>query len=224
MFADEEERTKVKICGLTSLEDARFAAGALAHYLGFIFYEGSPRFIDHAEAGAIINWVEGPQCVGVFVNQPLDDVNMIARQTGIDLIQLHGNESPEYCELVEKPVIKVIHIEPATSKEILRDTIEPYLDSVDYLMFDTKIRDKWGGTGKTFDWSLVKELSAGKPIFLSGGLNAHNVRDACREVAPYAVDLSSGLESEPGRKDFDKIEMFMDVMRDIWEKQEMGEL
>src|SRR6056297_3665290 len=100
MFANEEERTKVKRCGLTSLEDARFASGALAHYLGFIFYEESPRFIKHAEAGAIINWIEGPECVGVFVNQPLDDVNMIARQTGVDMVQLHGDEPKAYCSLV----------------------------------------------------------------------------------------------------------------------------
>ncbi len=224
MFADEEERTKVKICGLTSLEDARFAAGALANYLGFIFFEESPRYISHAEAGAIINWIEGPECVGVFVNQPMDDVNMIARQTGIDLVQLHGNESPEYCELIDKPVIKVIHVESGTSESDLKTAVEPYLSTVDYLMFDTKVEEKWGGTGKTFEWSLIKNVAEGKPIFLSGGLNVENIRRACREVSPYAVDLSSSLESEPGRKDFDKVEAFMEEMRDIWEEQEMGTL
>lgn len=224
MFANEEERTKVKICGLTSLEDARFASGALCHYLGFIFYEGSPRYIAHAEAGAIINWVEGPECVGVFVNQPLDDVNMISRQTGIDLVQLHGNESPEYCGLVDKAVIKVIHVEPDASEAELEKAIQPYLSCTDYLMFDTKIDGKWGGTGQTFDWSLVKDITAGKPFFLSGGLNEHNIRKACKQIHPYAVDLSSSLESEPGVKDFDKIENFMEEMRDIWEEQEMGTL
>ena len=223
MFADEEERTKVKICGLTSLEDARFASGALAHYLGFIFYDQSPRYIDHAEAGAIINWIEGPECVGVFVNQPLDDVNMISRQTGIDLVQLHGNESPEYAALVEKPVIKVIHVEPESSETELKEAIEPYLSHVEYLMFDTKIGDKWGGTGQTFDWSLIKNITAGKSFFLSGGINEYNIREACKEIKPYAVDISSSLESEPGIKDFDKIENFMEEMRDIWETQEMGD-
>lgn len=222
MFANEEERTKVKICGLTSLEDARFAAGALANYLGFIFYEGSPRYISHAEAGAIINWIEGPECVGVFVNQPMDDVNMVARQTGIDLVQLHGNESPEYCELVERPVIKVIHVEPNSTEETLVGKIEPYISCVDYLMFDTKIDSRWGGTGQIFDWRLIKDIASGKPIFLSGGLNIDNIREACREVTPYAVDLSSSLEKEPGEKDFDKVEAFMEEMRAIWEEQEMG--
>lgn len=223
MFANEEERTKVKICGLTSLEDARFVSGALAHFLGFIFYEKSPRFIDPAQAGAIINWIEGPQNVGVFVNQPMDDVNMIARQTGIDIVQLHGNESPEYCSLVEKPVIKAIHIAPATTGPDLEKSVTSYLEVVDYFLFDTKVEGQWGGTGQTFDWSLIQDLTEGLPFFLSGGLDASNVREACRDVHPYAVDLSSGLELEPGIKDYDKIEDFMNEMRDIWERQEMGE-
>ena len=224
MFADEEERTKVKICGLTSLHDARFVSGARAHYMGFIFYEESPRFITPAEAGAIINWIEGPECVGVFVNQPLDDVNMIARQTGVELIQLHGNESPDYCKLIDKPIIKVIHVENDSSEEELKKAIEPYLSVADYLMFDTRIEGKWGGTGKTFDWSLIENISQGKPFFLSGGINTHNVRKACKKIHPFAIDLSSSLESEPGVKDFDKVEEFMDEMYDIWEEQEMGTL
>lgn len=224
MFADEQERTRVKICGLTSLEDARFVSGALAHYLGFIFYEGSPRFITPAQAGAIINWVEGPECIGVFVNQPLDDVNMTARQTGIDLVQLHGNESPEYCELVEKPVIKVVHVEPGSTEADLKEAILPYLEVVDFLLFDTKIEGKWGGTGKTFDWNTVKDITNGFPFFLSGGIHPGNVRKACQTVNPWAVDVSSGLEAEPGIKDFDKIEAFMEEMREIWDLQEMGDL
>ena len=224
MFADEEERTKVKICGLTSLHDARFVSGARVHYMGFIFYEESPRFITPAEAGAIINWIEGPECVGVFVNQPLDDVNMIARQTGVELIQLHGNESPDYCKLIDKPIIKVIHVEPGSSEEELKEAIAPYLSVADYLMFDTKIEGKWGGTGKTFDWSLIENICDGKPFFLSGGINVHNVRKACKKINPYAIDLSSSLESGPGVKDFDKVEEFMDEMYEIWEEQEMGTL
>ena len=224
MFADPEERTKVKICGLTSLEDARFVSGALAHYLGFIFYEESPRHITPAEAGAIINWVEGPECVGVFVNQPLDDVNMIGRQTGIDFVQLHGDENPEYCQLVDKPIIKAIHISENDSSHAIEERITPYLDVVDYLLFDTKIGEKWGGTGQAFDWKLLDDMTDNIPFFLSGGLNPDNIRAACQQVHPYAVDLASGLEAEPGVKDFDKIESFMDEMRDIWDKQELGEL
>ncbi|MDZ7757425.1 phosphoribosylanthranilate isomerase [Rhodohalobacter sp.] len=221
MFAEPEKRTKVKICGLTTLEDARFVSGALADYLGFIFYPDSPRYIEPAKAGAIINWLEGPGKVGVFVNQPLDDVNSISKQTGIDYVQLHGNESPDYCALVEKPIIKAFHIKKDTDPAKLESVIEPYLDQVDYLLFDTKSDTEWGGTGQTFNWKILEEISNDKPFFLSGGLNAKNVQDAIQAVEPYAVDLSSGLEESPGLKDFDKIELFFDKMRDIWEEQEL---
>lgn len=224
MFADPEQRSKVKICGITTLEDARYVSGALADYIGFIFYENSDRHITPAKAGAIINWVEGPRCVGVFVNQPLDDVNMISRQTGIDFVQLHGNENPDYCQLVEKPIIKAIHIREGDGPADIESRVTPYLDVVDYLLFDTKIEGQWGGTGQAFDWSLLDEVARNIPFFLSGGLHAGNVREACRMVHPYAVDLASGLESAPGVKDFEKVEHFMNEMRDIWEQQEMGEL
>ncbi|HKK47282.1 MAG TPA: phosphoribosylanthranilate isomerase [Balneolaceae bacterium] len=224
MFADPEERTKVKICGVTSLQDARFVAGALAHYMGFIFYEDSPRYIDPAKVGAIINWLEGPKYVGVFVNQALDDVNMIGRQTGIDYVQLHGNENPDYCSLVDKPIIKAIHVSQDDTGSDLKKRVEPYWDHVEFLLFDTKVEGKWGGTGQSFDWSILDDVAGAVPYFLSGGLNAANVRSACELVHPYAVDVSSGLESKPGVKDYEKIENFMDEMREIWDKQEMGEL
>lgn len=209
------KRTKVKVCGITTLEDARFAAGALADYLGFIFYDKSPRYIEPAKAGAIINWIEGPQKVGVFVNQALDDVNDIATQTGIDLVQLHGDESPGYCDMINFPVIKVFHITSETNADELASDIEVYKNSADYFLFDTKIDGLYGGTGKTFDWKLLENLSMGKSFFLSGGLNAQNVSEAIDKVSPDVVDLSSGLEESPGLKDFDKIEEFFDVMRSL---------
>jgi len=222
MFAQPENRTKVKICGLTTLEDARFAAGALADYLGFIFYPDSPRYVDPAKAGAIINWIEGPQKVGVFVNQPLDDVNSIAKQTGIDLVQLHGNESPEYCDLIDQPVIKVFHITEDKTADDLKEELDPYLSVADHFLFDTKADGLWGGTGKVFDWNILNELKEDKPFFLSGGLNPKNVKQAIETVQPTAVDLSSGLENSPGLKDFDKVEDFFEVMREIWEEQEVS--
>lgn len=224
MFADTDNRTNVKICGITNLEDARFVSGALADYIGFIFYPLSPRYIEPAKAGAIINWLEGPQKVGVFVNQPLDDVQAIATQTGLDFVQLHGEESVEYCELIEQPIIKVFHIDENTSGEQLRNNITPYIDAVDYFLFDTKLPGKWGGTGETFNWKLLTEIGDIKPYFLSGGLNSENIRNAIKQTHPFAVDLSSGLEESPGLKDFTKIETFFDQMRNIWNEQEMGEL
>lgn len=220
MLTEPEKRTRVKICGLTTLEDARFAAGALADYLGFIFYPESPRYIDPAKAGAIINWIEGPEKIGVFVNQPLDDVNSIARQTGIDMVQLHGNESPEYCSLVERPVVKVFHVPEGKTSQELASEVSLYRENADFLLFDSKTEDKWGGTGKTFNWKLLHDISEDKPFFLSGGLNAGNVKDAIQTVSPMAVDLSSGVEESPGLKDFDKLEQFFELMREIWESQE----
>lgn len=221
MYTESEKRTKVKICGLTTLEDARFASGALADYLGFIFYDGSPRYVEPAKAGAIINWIEGPEKVGVFVNQPLDDVNSIAKQTGIDLVQLHGNESPEYCDLVDLPVIKAIHINEETSPDDIKIKMEAYHSVTDYFLFDTKTDGQWGGTGMVFDWKLLHDVTDEKPFFLSGGLNVDNIKEAIEIVSPTAVDLSSGLEESPGLKDFDKMEQFFDLMREIWEEQEL---
>ncbi|MEX0720652.1 MAG: phosphoribosylanthranilate isomerase [Balneolaceae bacterium] len=212
-MTDSNQRTKLKICGITNLEDARFSAGALADYLGFIFYEKSPRYIEPAQAGAIINWIEGPKKVGVFVNQPLDDVNRIAKETGVDLIQLHGDESPEYCALVNKPVIKVIHIEEETAPYLLKQILVRYADTVKHLLFDTKVNGLWGGTGMTFDWDILKEIEEEIPFFLSGGLNVENIKEAIQTVQPFAVDISSSLEQKPGLKDFGKIEKLMDVMR-----------
>ncbi|MBD3615779.1 MAG: phosphoribosylanthranilate isomerase [Gracilimonas sp.] len=206
-------RTKIKICGITNLEDARFAAGALVDYLGFIFYEKSPRYVEPGEAGAIINWIEGPEKVGVFVNQPLDDVNRISKETGLDYVQLHGDETPEYCELIDKPIIKVIHIEEETVEYLLKHQVDQYTEVADFLLFDTKIEGIWGGTGTTFDWSILKEIGIKIPFFLSGGLNSDNVREAINTAQPYAIDVSSSLEAEPGLKDFDKIETFMDEIR-----------
>ncbi len=207
------QKMKVKICGITNLADARFIAGAQVDYMGFIFYEGSSRYIEPAKAGAMINWIEGPQKVGVFVNQPLDDVNMIVRQTGVDLVQLHGNESPEYCSLIEKPVIKALHIREATISETLQNEIKDYQSQVEYLLFDTGSTEQWGGTGRTFDWSLLNEISHEIPFFLSGGLNVENIQPAIQTVQPNTVDICSGLESEPGRKDFDKVEQFMNQIQ-----------
>jgi phosphoribosylanthranilate isomerase len=197
------------------LPDARFVAGEGAEYMGFIFYEDSKRYIKPAEAGAIINWVEGPECVGVFVNHPLDEVNRIARQTGIDFVQLHGNESPEYCDLLEKPVIKTFHIDDETNPKALKKTIESYRSHIDYVLFDTKVSDAWGGTGKEFDWSLVRDLTDEWDCFLSGGINEENVLEACQRVKPFAVDLASGVELEPGVKDYEAVENFFRAIRKL---------
>lgn len=208
-----DNQTKVKICGITNLADARYASGAMADYLGFIFYDKSPRFIDPAEAGAIINWIEGPEKIGVFVNQPLDDVNRIAKESGLDMVQLHGTESLEYCQLIEKPLIKVIHISPDYDVEELKASVLLYADVATYLLFDSKIGNQWGGTGKAFNWEILKDIVGDVPFFLSGGLNPDNLKQAIDTVKPFAVDISSGVEEEPGIKDFEKIDAIMSIAK-----------
>lgn len=209
------ERTKVKVCGITSLQDARFLSGAMADYLGFIFHEKSPRYVAPAQAGAMINWLEGPETVGVFLNHPLDELNEIVRLCGLDMVQLHGTESPDYCHLIDKPVIKVIHVEDGDTTESLLERVAAYLPVVDYLLMDHKVGETWGGTGTPFDWNLLRGVSLDKPFFLSGGLGPDNIVDAVQRVQPFAVDVNSGLELEPGVKDYDKVERFFDRIREM---------
>lgn len=215
MFVDEK-KAKVKICGLTRLDHARYASGALADYLGFIFFPGSPRFISPENAKEIINWVEGPECVGVFVNQPVEYVQQTAENSGTSVVQLHGAESPEYCEqLNHLKIIKAFRVSPDMNHDHLRYLIEPYVKYVDYFLFDTFVQGQPGGTGATFNWSVIGDLVEDHDIFLSGGLNTQNIAKAIQTVHPYAIDLSSSLEESPGVKDFALMEAFFAEMEKI---------
>ena len=207
------DQTKVKICGITNLEDARFASGAMVDYLGFIFTKESKRYIDPEKAGAIINWVEGPEKIGVFMDQPLDDVNILAKFSGIDYVQLHGQETVEYCQLIEKPIIKVIHLNEASTPTEIEENVTLYSEVVKFFLFDTSHGGAFGGTGKTFDWSLLSNLNIDISYFLAGGLTPENSLDAIDRVKPYAIDVNSGVEEEPGLKDFEKIELLMTHMK-----------
>ncbi len=209
----EEIRVRTKICGLTRLEDARFASGALADYLGFIFWPGSKRFIRPEDAKEIINWLEGPECVGVFVNQGIDEVNDSAHIAGVDYVQLHGEESPDFCRLMEHKIIKAFRVSPEMTEDHLRYLMDPYTNVVDFFLFDTFVKGEPGGTGKTFDWEVLYEISEDYPLFLSGGLTPQNVMTAMKKVHPFAVDVSSGVEEAPGIKDFVKLDSFFEAVR-----------
>ncbi|MEX2639467.1 MAG: phosphoribosylanthranilate isomerase [Balneolales bacterium] len=211
----EGNHTRVKICGITTLEDGRFASGAQADFLGFIFWPGSPRFVTAETAAGIIDWIEGPECVGVFVDQPAEEVNRLAEETGIDLVQLHGDESVDYCLQMNKPVIKSFRVKPGMTAEDLQDMILPYLSHVAFILFDSFDREVQGGSGKTFDWGLIEKLNERIPVILAGGLNPENIARAIETVKPFAVDVSSGVELEPGIKDFEKMTVFFDKIRTI---------
>jgi phosphoribosylanthranilate isomerase len=221
MFQQHENaRTRVKICGLTTLEDARYASGAMADYLGFIFVQGSIRYIDPDQAAAIIAWIEGPEAVGVFMNQPLDDVIDIVNKTGIKLVQLHGQESVEYCSLMPVPVIKSIAVELGDTVDTLVEKLQPYEGVASFYLFDTSKDGQSGGTGATFEWAILQDLYTETPWFVAGGIGPENVSTVIKKVHPFGVDANSKLESEPGKKQLEKFELFFDEIRSIWKNQD----
>ncbi len=198
---------RVKICGITNWTDARLAVTAGADALGFNFYRQSPRYIAPDEARLIATRLpRRVQLVGVFVNAPTEDVLRAARNVDLNFVQLHGEESPaDVQELSESfPVIKAFRVRPGFGGERLKR----YRAAAAFLLdgFDAKRR---GGTGKTFDWSVAKKAKKYGAIIVSGGLTPANVAGAIRQAQPFAVDICSGVESRPGRKDPDRLDALM---------------
>jgi phosphoribosylanthranilate isomerase len=204
---------KVKICGLTNLEDALTATEAGADVLGFILYPKSKRFIKVKDVRKITS--ELPPFVikaGVFVNEDPRNVLEILSYAYLDLAQLHGDETPEECEYIgANRVIKVFRLKEIGEVE----KIEPYIGKIRAILLDTYSKDSYGGTGKTFNWEIAKAVKErfDIPVILSGGLNPENVAEAIKEVNPYAVDVSSGVETEPGKKDHKKVKAFVKVAK-----------
>lgn len=208
---------KVKICGITNLEDALAAAEYGADALGFIFYEKSSRYITPADAIPIIKKLPPfITTVGVFVNEPVDKVKQVKGLTGIDIIQLHGDETPEMCGAIGNKVIKAFRIggkgQGARDKAIL-EAIAHYPASA-YLL-DTHREGLPGGTGETFDWNLAVKAKRYGRIILAGGLTPDNVAEAVKKVRPFAVDVSSGVEKRPGKKDLNKVKKFIERAKNI---------
>ena len=195
---------KVKICGITNLEDALAAAEAGADAIGFVFYPESPRFIDPGKARAIIARLPAfITSVGVFVDESEDLIRRIIREGGIQVLQFHGSESPILCTRFREKAVKAIRIK---DEESIR---EMQMYDVDTFLLDTMVEGIRGGTGKTFNWKYAEMAKEHGRIILSGGLNASNVGEAIRRVRPYGVDVSSGVEISPGKKDHHKIIEFV---------------
>ncbi len=199
--------TRVKVCGITNSEDALCAVRLGASALGFVFYEKSPRFVAPEEAGEIIRKVPPfVTKVGVFVNAGADYLREARDIARFDVYQFHGDETPEFCSTFGEDYIKAIRVKDADSLEAVN------LYDTDAFLFDTYSPDAYGGTGENFSWDVLSGRKLGdKFVILSGGLNPDNVRDAIRAVGPYAVDVSSGVESSPGVKDHLKLEGFMEA-------------
>ena len=203
--------TKLKVCGITELEDARYLAPLGVDYLGFIQYEESPRYAPPALVAEILEWVHGPTPVGVFVNDTADAINAAVDEAGFETAQLHGEEPPEVVEAVDVPVIKAVRVRHDASSDQIRAVFERYEDAADYFLLDTHHSSTWGGTGESFNWRVARDLSSDYPVFLAGGIDADNVERAMLTMRPYAIDLSSSLEDDPGQKSFGKIDAFMEA-------------
>ena len=198
----------VKICGITSFNDAIMAANYGASALGFIFYEKSPRYINPAILKTWISSVPSSvKKVGVFVNKDVDKVNKIAEKLNLDMVQLHGDESPEYCNQMIKPVIKVFRVNNKFDSIMLNNY------QVATFLFDTYNKENRGGTGESFDWQSILQLNTEIPVILSGGLNADNVLEGIEVVKPSAVDVNSGVEAAPGKKDEEKIKNLFTILK-----------
>ena len=196
---------RIKICGITNLSDALLAAELGADALGFIFYPQSPRKVDPEVARAIIAQLPPfVAAVGVFVDEAAAVVRDLAAQVGLDWVQLHGQESPEYCRGLGRNVIKGFRIRDEASLRLLAD----YQGVAQALLLDTYKKGQAGGTGESFDWRLAREARKYGRIILAGGLRPDNVAQAIATAQPDAVDAASGTEASPGKKDPAKLRAF----------------
>ena len=201
------ESTQVKICGLRNAEHAQVAIEAGADMLGFMFYEPSHRYITPVQARALRERIEDArgraEVVGVFVNRDADYINDLAEQIGLDIIQLHGDEPPEFCRCIKRPVIKALRLDTQTDTE----KVEAYRQVSWRILLDTPT-PQWGGSGEIHDWSLARSIARHIPVLLAGGLKPENVGEAIRQVRPWGVDVSSGVETDR-MKDVGKIREFI---------------
>jgi phosphoribosylanthranilate isomerase len=201
---------KIKICGITNLEDALLAAELGADALGFIFYAKSPRKVAPEIAREIIAQLPPfVASVGVFVDEAAAVVQDLAAQMRLDWVQLHGQESPDYCRNLGRKVIKAFRIQDEGSLSLLAD----YRGAAQALLLDTYKKGQVGGTGEIFNWHLARKAKEYGPIILAGGLTADNVAMAIATAGPAAVDAASGTEAAPGRKDLDKLRAFFAAVR-----------
>lgn len=204
--------TKIKICGLKTLEDVAAVNQVKTDYVGFVF-ANTKRYVTDAQAKVMREMLLPEiQTVGVFVNEPIEHVIQLCREGTIQMIQLHGDESEAYAKAlrnkVDNPIIRAIRVQ--STQQILEAKCYP----CDYFLFDTYKKDSYGGTGETFDRTLIPSIN--KPFFLAGGLREDNVQEAIGQCAPYAVDVSSSVETE-GSKDVDKIVAFVKKVRSYHE-------
>lgn len=202
---------KVKICGITNLDDAVAAIESGADALGFVFFDKSPRYISPEEARLIIKKLPPfVVTIGVFVNEKTKRLEEVTNLSGIDVVQLHGDEPPEMCD-ISRRVIKAIRVKSVESLETLKN----YKDRVSTFLLDTFRPDSVGGTGQIFDWDIAQKAKQFGRIILAGGLTPDNIAEAIKRVRPYGVDVSSGVESKVGKKDHKKMKLFIERAKGV---------
>lgn len=205
MNANNQTRTRAKICGITRPQDGIAAAANGADAIGLVFFEKSPRVVDVEQARAVIAALPPfVTSVGLFVNADVAEVERVLDQVPLDLLQFHGEEAPEYCRQFSRPYIKAVRMSDGVNLEL----VAQQFDEAKALLVDSYQKGVPGGTGHTFDWARIP-AGMDKPIILAGGLGPENIEQAVRQVRPFAVDVSSGVEVEKGIKDADKIAAFM---------------
>jgi len=202
--------TRIKICGITNLADGRDAAGLGAHFLGFVLCRQSKRYVAYPTVKKIVAGLPSfVETVAVFVDEELALVEKIVTNCRIGFVQLHGHESAEYCQRLRDKKIKVIKALSLNSEDDLLK-VESYRQSADYLLIDSPEENGLGGSGHLANWELaVRAREIFGDIFLAGGLTAENVRSAIEKVHPFAVDVASGVERIPGKKDYQKLLNFI---------------
>ena len=202
-------RTRVKICGITRCQDAQLAVDAGADAIGLVFYEKSPRFVSNQQAAEICNEIPAfVSRVALFKDAEQAFVESVLARVEIDLLQFHGSETPGYCKQFDRPYIKAIGMKGIEHDAgFLMSSAETF-QSAKALLLDGHAPGEAGGTGVSFDWAAISKID--KPVVLAGGLTVENVHQAINLMHPYAVDVSSGVESSPGIKDKDKVAAFME--------------
>jgi phosphoribosylanthranilate isomerase len=215
-FGPGHPRLLVKVCGITSAGDAHAAVAAGADALGFVFWPRSPRAVSPAQAAAIARELpSGVATVGVFVEEDKDALARVADNVGLDLLQLVGPEPPEAFADLPRPALKVLRVSP----EFRAEDALPFAGRAAGVLLDTHRGESPGGTGLAFDWSRALGLRERLPfLVLAGGLTPDNVARAVAQVRPHAVDVSSGVEASPGRKDTRKLQAFLEAARSVMEE------
>ncbi len=208
---------KIKICGITREEDAQYSIKLGAWALGFIFVKETPRYITNSNAKKIISTLpKNIEKIGVFADESIDSIEKTFHETGLTKIQLHGDESPEFCEKLSKTVdadiIKAFRIKD--KKDL--DLITNYKNKISFMLLDSYSSNSLGGTGKSFDWDIAIEAKKAKiPLIIAGGINTDNAKKAYSLVEPYALDISSGAEATKGIKDFDKLQKIFESVSNL---------